>query len=70
MHFLDWDQGGDVYYSVALVESTDINDSALFQVLFFIRVITSCYEQQLGFDVLAEITRGNKHFEFVPRKFQ
>ena len=42
-------QNEDVYYSIALDESTDINDSA--QVLFCICLITSdfqCYEELLG----------------------
>jgi len=42
-------QNEDVYYSIALDEWTDINDSA--QVLYFIRLITSyfqCYENLLG----------------------
>jgi len=52
-------QNEDAYYSIALDESTDINDSA--QVLFFIRLITSdfqCYEDLLGLGTLTERTRG------------
>jgi len=51
-------QNEDVYYLIALDESTDINDSA--QVLFSIRLITSdfhCYEELLGLGTLTERTR-------------
>jgi len=52
-------QNEDVYYSIALDESTDMNDSA--QVLFFIRLKTSdfqCYEELLRLGTLTERTRG------------
>ena len=48
-----------MYYSIALDESTDINDSA--QVLLFIRLITSDfhgYEELLDLGSLTERTRG------------
>jgi len=50
-------QTEDVYYSIALDESTDVNYSP--QVLFFIRLITSdfqCYEELVG--TFTKRTRG------------
>jgi len=47
------------YYSIALDESTDANDSA--QVPFFIRLITSDFqsdEELLGLGTLTKRTRG------------
>lgn len=52
-------QKKNIYYSIALDESTDTTDSA--QVLYFIRVITEdfiCYEELLALGTLANRTRG------------
>ncbi|XP_023226735.1 general transcription factor II-I repeat domain-containing protein 2B-like [Centruroides sculpturatus] len=57
-------QNEDVYFSIALDESTDKTDSA--QVLYFIRAITKdfqCYEELLALGTLTGRTRGADIFE-------
>ena len=57
-------QNEDVYFPIALDESTDKTDSA--QVLYFIRAITKdfqCYEELLALGTLTERTRGVDIFE-------
>ncbi|XP_067126929.1 general transcription factor II-I repeat domain-containing protein 2B-like [Centruroides vittatus] len=67
-------QNEDVYFSIALDESTDKTDSA--QVLYFIRAITKdfqCYEELLALGTLTGRTRGAdifKNFKEVCNKLQ
>ena len=63
-------QNEDVCYSIALDETTDINDSA--QVLYFIRLITSdfqCYEELLGLGTLTKRTQGIDVLNLFKDKF-
>jgi len=59
-----------VYYSIALDESTDTNDST--QVLFYIRLVTSdfqCYGELLGLGTFTKRTRGIDVLNLFKDKF-